>query len=397
MNVITGDHKPIKVWCDDVEDKALQQLKNTASLPFLFKHLAVMPDVHFGKGATIGSVVVTKHAIVPAAVGVDIGCGMLAARTSLTADDLPDSLTPLRLAIEESVPVGFCEHGDLEAADILRDNETWLDLHITLGQIQRKHPGIKQSSEGKAFRQLGTLGGGNHFIELCLDEKNRVWVMLHSGSRNIGNVIAQYFIERAKQHMVRWHVPLVDKDLAFLPEGVPDFEDYWWALQWAQNYALLNRDIILNLVLGTARELLPEFTVEGTIISCHHNYAVREHHYGENVIVTRKGAVRAREDDLGIVPGSIGSRSFIVEGKGNPMSFHSCSHGAGRKMGRGQANRTFTVADMEKAQRGIECDIHEGVLDEHRDAYKNIDQVMAAQKDLVTPRHELRQVLVVKG
>ena len=386
---------PVLIWTHDIEDTARNQLRNIASLSFIHHHVAAMPDVHWGMGATVGSVIATRGAVIPAAVGVDIGCGMCAVRLSLTAGDLPDSLAAVRHQIERDVPVGFSEHSDQRmaltgpASVALGEEYDWLN---------EAHPGIKQRTPGKVWRQVGTLGGGNHFIEVCLDEDQRVWVMLHSGSRNIGKVIADYFITRAKEHMQRWMIALPDADLAYLPDGTQDFADYVRAVGWAQEYAMENRRTMLRLVLGALHQTLPTpFTATDEAINCHHNYVSREHHFGQNVIVTRKGAIRAWAGDLGIIPGSMGARSFIVRGKGEPMSFQSCSHGAGRRMSRGEAKRTFTVADLLEQTQGVECRKDADVIDEIPGAYKPIDEVMANQSDLVDVVHKLRQVLCVKG
>ena len=407
--VIQENGAPIKAWIDGVqlEDAARQQLINVASLPFIHHHIAAMPDVHWGMGATVGSVIPTKGAIVPAAVGVDIGCGMVAARTSLTANDLPDNLSGIRSAIEKAVPHGRTNHGgegDRGAwhnvpdavADAMGDFDTG-DLAARLSVITDKHPKIAKAAQ-RAPRHLGTLGTGNHFIELCLDEENAVWVMLHSGSRGIGNQIGQYFIERAKEDMKRWFINLPDQDLAYLSEGSQNFDDYVEAVEWAQNFALTNRSLMLTTTMRAIESALGRAFAWGSVaVNCHHNYVSKEHHFGANVWVTRKGAVRAREGDLGIIPGSMGARSYIVRGKGNADSFHTCSHGAGRAMSRTEAKRRFTVEDHEKATAGIECRKDKDVIDETPMAYKDIDAVMAAQSDLVEVVHTLRQVVCVKG
>jgi tRNA-splicing ligase RtcB len=397
-------HKPIKSWTRGVpvEPPALKQLQNMASLPFIYKWLAVMPDVHLGKGATVGSVVATHKAIIPAAVGVDIGCGMMAVQTSLAAHQLPDSLREIRSAIEAAVPHGRDvtrggrdkgTWGNAPAAQLA----VWKDkLAPGFERITAKHGAIKQT---KHLNQLGTLGTGNHFIELCLDETDQVWVMLHSGSRGVGNKIGSHFIEKAKREMERFFMQLPDRDLAYLPEGSQLFDDYVEAVEWAQEYAMENRRLMMQQVLAAMRGLgtLPEFHTERMAVNCHHNYVAREHHYGEDVLVTRKGAVRAREGDLGIIPGSMGARSFIVRGKGNPESFCSCSHGAGRVMSRTEAKRRFTEEDHARATQGIECRKDADVIDETPMAYKDIEAVMAAQSDLVEIVHTLRQVVCVKG
>ncbi len=407
-NTDSSQRVPIKMWIAGVpvEHSAMQQLRNVASLPFVHSHVAVMPDVHWGMGATVGSVIPTKGAIVPAAVGVDIGCGMMAQRTTLMAGDLPDSLVRLRTEIERLILHGRTNNGRPG------DRGAWHDLPkgiadtipeqvgADLVRIFDKHPQLrKQWTLDRAYSHLGTLGTGNHFVELCLDEVGAVWVMLHSGSRGIGNRIGTYFIERAKEEMRRWFVNLPDADLAFLPQGSELFDDYRRAVEWAQKYAALNRRYMMEAAIGALRNVVakPFDAAAETAVNCHHNYVSWEHHFGENVIVTRKGAVRAREGELGIIPGSMGARSFIVRGKGNPESFCSCSHGAGRAMSRGEAKRRFTVADHIKATEGVECRKDADVIDETPGAYKDIDAVMAAQSDLVDVVHTLRQVLCVKG
>ena len=407
--LIQENGAPIKAWIEGVqlEDAARQQLVNVAALPFIHHHIAAMPDVHWGMGATVGSVIPTKGAIVPAAVGVDIGCGMVAARTALTANDLPDNLSAIRSAIEKAVPHGRTNHGgegdrgawhDMPdaVAGAMADFDTG-DLATRLAVIADKHPKIAKAAI-RAPRHLGTLGTGNHFIEVCLDEADAVWVMLHSGSRGIGNQIGQYFIERAKEDMRRWFINLPDQDLAYLSEGSQNFDDYIEAVEWAQNFAFANRSVMMNAAMGALQSALGrEFAWGSVAVNCHHNYVAREHHFGANVWVTRKGAVRAREGDLGIIPGSMGARSYIVRGKGNPDSFHTCSHGAGRAMSRTEAKRRFTLADHIKATEGIECRKDADVIDETPMAYKDIDAVMAAQSDLVQVVHTLRQVVCVKG
>lgn len=408
-NVIHEGGAPIKAWTNGVplEDSARKQLINVAALPFIHSHVAVMPDVHWGMGATVGSVIPTKGAIVPAAVGVDIGCGMVAARTALTANDLPDNLFAIRSAIEAAVPHGRTDNGgngdrgawhDVPdvAADMLNDFDHG-DLAARLAVITDKHPKLAKPAQ-RAPRHMGTLGTGNHFIELCLDETGDVWVMLHSGSRGIGNQIGQYFIERAKEDMRRWFINLPDQDLAYLAEGSQNFDDYVEAVEWAQNFALANRSLMLDATMRAIQTAMGrEFEWGSVAVNCHHNYVSHEHHFGANVWVTRKGAVRARLGDLGIIPGSMGARSFIVRGLGNADSFHTCSHGAGRAMSRAEAKRRFTVADHEKATAGIECRKDADVIDETPMAYKDIDAVMAAQSDLVEIVHTLRQVVCVKG
>lgn len=389
---------PLKMWTRGVpvEESAMQQLRNAASLPFIHKHVAVMPDVHWGMGATVGSVIATKGAIVPAAVGVDIGCGMVAVMTELTASDLPDNLHGVRSAIEAAVPHGRTDNGGPN------DRGAWGTPNVVpgfdvLGAVVAKHPQLERASK-RAGNHIGTLGTGNHFIEVCLDEAQRVWVMLHSGSRGIGNAIGMYFINKAKEDMRRWFINLPDADLAYIPQGSELFGDYIEALHWAQDFALANRETMMAAAVAAIKTALKrEFGYGTAAVNCHHNYVAMENHFGENVWVTRKGAVRAREGDFGIIPGSMGVRSYIVRGKGNPESFHSCSHGAGRKMSRTEAKKTFTLEDHAQATEGVECRKDAGVIDETPGAYKDIDAVMAAQADLVEIVHTLKQVLCIKG
>ena len=403
-DVIASDTgAPVKAWIRGVpmEPEAEKQLRRVASMPFIHKWVAAMPDVHYGKGATVGSVIATKGAIIPAAVGVDIGCGMMAAQTSLRANDLPDTLLPIRTAIEAAVPHGRTHNGgpndrgawsEAPAAN----QAAWAQLQPRFDAIVAKHPKIGKANH---LAHLGTLGAGNHFIEICLDEDDRVWIMLHSGSRGIGNRIGNYFIELARQDMRRWFINLPDVDLAYLPTGAEHFDDYVEAVSWAQDFAMRNRCLMMAQVVDAMRGCgeLPDFNASVQAVNCHHNYVAIENHYGDNVWVTRKGAVRARRGDMGIIPGSMGARSYIVRGLGNPESFHSCSHGAGRTMSRNQARRQLTVADHEAATAGIECRKDAGVLDETPACYKDIDAVMAAQRDLVEIAHTLRQVVCVKG
>jgi tRNA-splicing ligase RtcB len=401
FEVIGVERVPIKAWIKGVplEDAAAQQLRNVARLPFVFKHVAAMPDVHWGMGATVGSVIATKGAIVPAAVGVDIGCGMAAAMTSLSAADLPDGLAAMRSAIEAAVPHGRTDNGGKNDRGAWGEGGPGLDGNLAAGlaAIVAKEPKLGRAAQ-RAPAHAGTLGTGNHFIEVCLDEADRVWVMLHSGSRGIGNAIGSRFIELAKAEMRRWFVNLPDQDLAYLPEGSQHFDDYVEAVGWAQDYARANRELMMRATVVAMQASLGRAFEAGVVaVNCHHNYVSRERHFGENVLVTRKGAVRAREGDLGIIPGSMGAKSFIVRGKGNPESFMSCSHGAGRKMSRAAAKKTFTLADHAAATLGVECRKDDGVLDETPGAYKAIDDVMAAQEDLVEIVHTLRQVLCVKG
>ena len=393
--VITEGRLPVKIWTDEVEPHARQQLVNLSTLPFIYRHVAAMPDVHSGIGATIGSVIATQNAIIPAAVGVDIGCGMIACRLSLEANDLSELLLKkVYDQINRDVPVGREQHKEDRAL-----TDYALPFGTQLKRMTEKHPKLLKSF-GKSsdwVRQMGSLGGGNHFIELCLDESNRIWVMLHSGSRGIGNAIGSYFIELARKDMERWMINLPDRDLAYFPEGTDHFDDYSEAVHWAQDYAYANRQAMLDLILAALARHLPAFQVTAEAVNCHHNYVTRENHYGENVWITRKGAIRARAGDLGIIPGSMGAKSFIVRGKGNPESFCSCSHGAGRKMSRTAAEKAFTTADLARQTEGVVCRKDKGVIDEIPGAYKDIDEVMTNQEDLVEVVHTLKQVVCVKG
>ena len=408
MHVIkTEGSFPIKAWVGfrpmppglgeewrtpDIEDSALKQLKNIARLPFLASNgVAVMPDVHAGVGSTVGSVVATKGAIVPAMAGVDLGCGMVAVRTTLTANYLPDSLAVLRAQIENDVPTGRGNHSNDRLGDSFRGQHSSVFGSVACAL------NLSSADISRAMSQIGTLGGGNHFIEICLDENQQVWVMLHSGSRGIGNKIGTHFIDKAKELCARWHIPLPDQDLAYIPEGDPFFTQYIDTVEWAQAYALENRKVMLELVVSAMRRHLPAFELLDEAINCHHNYIARESHGGQNLWVTRKGAIRARQDDLGIIPGSMGQRSYIVRGKGNPESYCSCSHGAGRAMSRTEARKRFSLTDLVAQTQGVECRKDDAVLDELPSGYKNIDEVMAQQTDLVDVVAVLKQVLCVKG
>jgi len=391
----------IKSWVNGVhiDSNAIQQLQNLANLPIIYKWVAAMPDVHVGIGATIGSVIPTKDAIIPASVGVDLGCGMVAIQTSLTAKRLPDNLANVRQAMELAVPHGRGSHGGKGAKgswNNIPESTTyyWEKLEPGFKKIVEKHPVIEQCNN---VIHLGTLGTGNHFIEMCLDEENKVWFMLHSGSRGVGNKIGTYFIALAKKDMETHIKNLPDKNLAYLREGTQHFEDYVEAVQWAQKFAFYNRILMMNNILKAIEVHLPPFIITSETINCHHNYVEKEHHYGEDVFVTRKGAVNASEGRLGIIPGSMGTKSYIVEGKGNPESFNSCSHGAGRVMSRSEAKKRFTIQDHIKATQGVECRKDKSVLDETPSAYKDIDKVMEAQKDLVSIKHTLKQVICIKG
>jgi tRNA-splicing ligase RtcB len=386
---------PVKVYTGDIEPQARQQLVNLSKLAIVHHHVAAMPDVHLGIGATVGSVIPTVRAVIPAAVGVDIGCGMMAARLSLTGNDLDErKLTSIFNQISRDVPVGFDQHSERSVRSAAAR-----PFERNLKKIIERHPGIHKRVGKKSSwaHQLGTLGGGNHFIELCLDEANHAWVMLHSGSRGIGNAIGTYFIELAKRDAEKSQIHLPDRDLAYFQEGAQHFGDYVDAVGWAQDYAAANRAEMMDQALEALHRHLPPFEVVGAAVNCHHNYVERERHFGEEVWLTRKGAIRAGAGELGIIPGSMGARSYIVRGKGNADSFHSCAHGAGRKMSRNSAKKTFSVEDLKEQTRGVVCRKDAGVLDEIPGAYKNIDEVMANQSDLVEVVHTLKQVLCVKG
>ena len=401
--VETGDHKPIFYWTNgvSVEEGAREQLRNVASMPFIHDHIAVMPDVHIGKGATIGSVIPTSGAVIPAAVGVDIGCGMLAVQTTLCVDDLRGREAELRKAIEKAVPHGRSDHGGKN------DVGSWRgDIPTSIGEVWRSvlwdgfetaakaYPAVLESN---SVSHLGTLGTGNHFIEVSKDESGRIWILIHSGSRGVGNKLAQHYMCLAKAMTERWYTILPDKDLAFFPEGEKAYSDYLFAVRWSQRFATENRNLMLAAVLEVLSELGMSTTPNGEVIDCPHNFVDTENHYGKNVLVTRKGAVRVREGHLGIIPGSMGAKSFIVKGKGSYESFYSCSHGAGRAMSRTAARKRFSVEDHIAATIGVECRKDEGVLDETPAAYKNIQSVVDAQSDLVSVEHVLKQIVCVKG
>jgi tRNA-splicing ligase RtcB len=397
--------QPVKMWTQGVpvEESARLQLTNTARMPFIYKHLAVMPDVHLGKGSTIGSVVPTLGAVIPAAVGVDIGCGMMAAKTTLTSSDLPDNLGRLRTAIEQAIPHGMSpktrgvrgrDEGSWNTPPAPVDL-AWGQLKTEFDAICQKTPKLKNTNN---VRHLGTLGSGNHFVEVCLDEVGFVWFMLHSGSRGVGNAIGTHFIELAKQDMRKHFVNLPDQDLAYLTEGTQHYDDYVEAVSWAQKFARMNREVMMQNLIASVRTVIAKpFETHVEAVNCHHNYVQKERHFGNDVLVTRKGAVSARLGELGIIPGSMGAKSFIVRGKGNEESFHSCSHGAGRIMSRTEAKRRFTVADHVRATEGVECRKDANVIDEIPMAYKDIDAVMHAQRELVEVVHTLKQVVCVKG
>jgi tRNA-splicing ligase RtcB (3'-phosphate/5'-hydroxy nucleic acid ligase) len=394
---------PVKAWVKNVhiDDNALQQLRNVAQMPFVHRWVAAMPDVHWGIGATVGSVIPTTKAIIPAAVGVDIGCGMMAVQTTIGAADLPDSLKGVRKTIEKTVPHGRTDHGGRNDRGSFGTapavvEQAWRKLRPGYERIVAAHPSL---SRGRTYEQLATLGSGNHFIEVCLDEADRVWVMLHSGSRGVGNRIGSHFIQIAKKDMKQHLRNLPDQDLAYFEEGAEHFDDYVFAVEWAQRFARTNRELMMERILLALQQdkELPKFKTTEVAVNCHHNYVAREVHYGEEVFVTRKGAVRAGLGEMGIIPGSMGARSYIVRGLGNPESFESCSHGAGRVMSRGEAKRRISLEQHEAATRTVECRKDAGVLDESPAAYKDIDKVMAAQRDLVAVVHTLRQVVCVKG
>ena len=393
--VIEEGRVPVKIYTGDIEAQARQQLVNVSQLPIVHHHVAAMPDVHTGIGATVGSVIATDRAIIPAAVGVDLGCGMIATRTSLTASDLDEArLKRIFDQISRDVPVGRDQHKEgraltQAAKPFERRLKRILDAHP---QIEKRFPRTQNW-----VYQMGTLGGGNHFIEVCLDESNQVWVMLHSGSRGIGNAIGTYFIELARRDAERSQMRLPDRDLAYFQEGAGHFDDYVEAVGWAQDYAAANRRAMVELVLAAMRRHLPPFEVTSEVVNCHHNYVEREHHFGKDVWVTRKGAIRAREGDLGIIPGSMGAKSYIVRGKGSEDSFQSSAHGAGRRMSRTQAQKAFTPQDLAEQTAGVICRKDRSVIDEIPGAYKSIDEVMENQRDLVETVHTLKQVLCVKG
>ena len=391
---------PLKMWTRGVpvEDEARRQLANAARLPIVHHHIAAMPDVHYGIGATVGSVIPTLRAIIPAAVGVDIGCGMMACKTTLRAQDLPDNLGPLRAAIERAVPHGR-QPGSRDPGAWQqppeRVNAAWAQLAPEFTELCRDHPKLEKTNHRQ---HLGTLGTGNHFIEVCLDEAGAVWFMLHTGSRGVGNFIGTMFIELAKQDALRNNANLPDRDLAYFEEGSRYFGDYVRAVGWAQRFAASNREVMMQAAIEAAQAVIPKrLQSHVEAVNCHHNYVSREHHFGEDVYVTRKGALSAKAGQLGIIPGSMSARSYIVRGKGNPESFESCSHGAGRVMSRTEARRRFTLADHRAATAGVECRQDKDVIDETPAAYKDIDAVMEAQRDLVEVVHTLKQVVCVKG
>lgn len=387
--------RPVKIWTEIVEDKALTQLKNISRLPFIHSNgVAAMPDVHMGVGASVGTVIATEKAIIPSAVGVDIGCGVNAVRLSLKASDLPDSLKKIRSQIERDVPLGAGgNHKDtleISSRYSSRVKDAPASVINAIGGLDKVHK--------KASLQLGSLGSGNHFIELCIDENQDVWILLHSGSRGIGNMVGSYFIDKAKRRMEQYFITLPDDNLAYLPEDTDDFNDYVEAVGWAQNYAFENRRLMMEIVVAALRRHIPiDFTITQEAINCHHNYVEKENHFGRNMWVTRKGAIRARKGDLGLIPGSMGQKSYVVSGKGNAESYCSCSHGAGRAMSRTEARKRFTVADLKAQTIGVECPKSDAVLDEIPSAYKDLDVVMDNQSDLIEIVHTLKAIMNVKG
>lgn len=394
-NAVAGKGVPVKIFTNDIEDDAIRQLRTLSQLPFIHSHIAVMPDVHIGKGATVGSVIPTKDALIPSAVGVDIGCGMNAIRLSIKGSQLPDNLGKIRLSLEQKVPVGFNCHQSISVKMSTLD-----PLAIRLKKITDKHKGLTKmlrNFDRTWAKQLGTLGGGNHFIELCVDENDDVWVMLHSGSRGIGACIGEYFITLAKKECETRLGFIPDRELSYFALGSQSFDDYMEAVQWAQDYAFENRREMMRLILNVLKNELPHFVPTKEAINCHHNYVSQETHFDSQVYITRKGAISAYDGELGIIPGSMGAKSYIVKGKGNSESFCSCSHGAGRRLSRGKAIRSFTLDDLKTQTAGIECRKDKGIMDEIPQAYKDIDTVMANQNNLVEVVHTLKQVMCIKG
>jgi tRNA-splicing ligase RtcB len=382
MQIISDTLRPIKVWTDDIEEEAIIQLKNIANLPFIFHHVAVMPDAHAGKGSTVGTVIATQGAIIPAAVGVDIGCGMCAVKLPFKIDIFGDSLNELRSSIERSIPVGFNSNNDLNKR---------IEMIAS-----------KMNLSKKAALQIGTLGGGNHFIEICGDEDNNAWVMLHSGSRNLGKTLAESHIDKAKSIMKTYFINLPDPDLSYLAQGTLQFEEYLIDLLHAQDYAKENRnEMMIRILKNISFHIYGEDKGTESMVmfrvDCHHNFTQRENHFDKNIWITRKGAVSAREGQYGIIPGSMGTKSYIVKGKGNLDSFCSCSHGAGRSMSRTAARKKFTLEDILKQTSGVECRKDIGIVDEIPESYKSIDTVMKNQEDLVEIVHTLKQILCIKG
>ena len=400
--LIDGGRVPIKAWTRGVpvEEGAKAQLRYTSQLPIVWPHIAVMPDVHHGFGSTVGSVIPTIDAIIPAAVGVDIGCGMVAVRTSLTSHDVGDNAKTLFEAISQAVPHGRTDNGGSNDRGAWSDppgqvTDAWAAMREGFDRILSKHPRLDTRRQ---CQQLGTLGTGNHFIEVCLDTEDKLWIMLHSGSRGIGNRIGSHFVAIAKTEMDRLGICLPDRELSYLSEGTEHLADYVEAVGWAQDYAQANRELMLDGTLASLRAAgLPKFHITTTAINCHHNYVQREIHFGREVYLTRKGAVSARLGELGIIPGSMGTKSYIVRGRGCAESFHTCSHGAGRVMSRTKARQTITLKQHREDTAHVVCSKDKEVIDESPRAYKAIEDVMAAQADLVEVVHTLRQIVCVKG
>lgn len=411
----------IKTWTslvEPIENQALNQLKNLSSLgpDVIHGHIAVMPDVHCGIGATVGTVIPTKNVIIPSAVGVDIGCGMCAIQSSLCLNDIKlDNLSKIRKVIENIIPVGFdgVDKSRFEKQGLLLENEkVWEEKLLEdfqrilifgeTGPNKLKKSHISEIENSNHYTHLGSLGTGNHFIELCIDDTSNknIWIMLHSGSRGVGNAIGRTFIELAKEDMLRTYGKLpIDRDLAYLNKGTKYFEHYWMAVKWAQRFAALNRELMMQRILKALKnsKLLPPFTTNSLAVNCHHNYVELEKHFNEEVYITRKGAVSAKKGEYGIIPGSMGAKSYIVKGKGNKDSYNSCSHGAGRRMSRTKAKNTFNLTDLQNQTKGVECRKDKAVIDEIPEAYKDIDKVMESQKDLVDVVFILKQLLCVKG
>ncbi len=388
IKIVLNEGKvPIKIWTDEVEPQAKEQLKNIAKLPFVFKHIAVMPDVHYGMGATVGSVIATKGAVCPAAVGVDIGCGMMAVKTDLDKNFVQDRIKIIRKNIEEKIPTGFAKNE--KPTENVENWEGWKNVK----NLSFKDDELIKNSK----KQLGTLGGGNHFIEICLDTENNVWIMLHSGSRNIGKVLAERHIAEAKDILKKMFIELPDPDLSYFAEDSKEFKAYWNDVKWCQLFAMANRQEMMRIIIDELTKIKGDEVKKLFEVNCHHNYLSKENHFGSNVLITRKGAVSAKKGQYGIIPGSMGAKSFIVKGKGNANSFHSCSHGAGRKMSRMEANKKFNINDLAKETEGVECRKDKGVIDEIPSAYKNIDTVMDNQSDLVEIVAELKQIMCIKG
>ena len=396
---------PLKVFDGNgevpIDEKTIHQAKTYCSMPFV-THASLMPDAHYGKGSTVGSVVATQKVIIPAMVGVDIGCGMMAVKTSLKSEDLPESLKTVRLNMESAVPHGRSDRGGRNDVGSWRNripkevgNRWNVELKKDFAEICDKHPKIEKSNH---LNHLGSLGGGNHFIELCLDLQDSVWIMLHSGSRGVGNRIGNHFISLAQKEMQKYFINLPDEDLAYLPEHSLYFWDYFQAVLWAQKYARINREVMMEGIIEALRNSVKiPFQIMDQAINCHHNYVTKEEHYDEEFWVTRKGAVKAGKGDLGIIPGSMGAKSFIVRGKGHADSLMSCSHGAGRIMSRNEAKASFSEKDVQEQTQGVECKKDSSVIDEIPKAYKPIEKVMAAQSDLVEVVAELRQIICIKG